>query len=72
MYRERHTVSQQDESKLQERKNRAITNNPEHVFVVENNFESNIRELGDYLGMKTTQDLKDILQSDTVQAIVGP
>ncbi|KAI4154772.1 MAG: hypothetical protein LQ341_000297 [Variospora aurantia] len=63
---------QVSESKLQERKNKAMINNPEYVFVIENNFESNIRELGGYLGMKTTQDLKDILQSDAAQAIVGP
>ena len=46
---------------LHERTMKAIRNNSSKIYVIENNFESNMTKMIDYLSLKTTNELKTLL-----------
>ena len=46
---------------LHEKTMKAIRNNSSKIYVIENNFESNMIEMIDYLSLKTTSELKTLL-----------
>ncbi|KAL8744733.1 MAG: hypothetical protein Q9190_003053 [Brigantiaea leucoxantha] len=59
-----------DSDKFHYRKNRALINNPVGVYVIENNFESNMAELGGYLELDNTGQIHELFASPPTKQLL--
>ena len=59
-----------DSDKFHYRKNRALINNPVGVYVIENNFESNMAELGGYLELDNTGQIHELFASPPTRQLL--